>query len=259
MMGRGIRIAVAPHWRGLRVLLVVIAMVLIWTLGRYTNPWDLLAYATNDHTLLLIVLPLYLLLLYRNVHHPMEALLTTRMGQARTWWMTQVVAAGVTAWLVALTVAALGIVVPLVTHHWSWQWGPNMHLRMGSAILATAVWRIPWHWAMESLSLMAVGFWSLGVFMYVLTLWWRSPWLAWIGVILLNYLTLVIKATPAQFLVWILPGIQFSLALHWMNPQHPIAPAWSFSYALALLVAMTGAGVVLVEASPWDASHGGVL
>ncbi len=241
------------------MLLVAIGMVLIWTMGRYTNPWDLLAYATDDHELLLIVFPLYLLLLYHNVRHPIEALLTVRMGQARTWWMTQVVAAGVTAVLVALSVTTLVIIVPLVTHAWSWHWGPNMHFRMGSAILATPTWRIPWRWGLESLSLMAAGIWSLGILMYVLALWWRSPWLAWIVVILLNYLTLVIKATPAQFLVWIMPGIQFSLALHWMNPQHPIAPALSFGYALALLVAMTGVGVVIVEASPWDASHGGVL
>lgn len=259
MIGRSIRIALAAHWRGPRVLLVAIGLALIWTLGRFTNPWDLLAYATADDELVLIVFPLYLFLLYRNLRHPGEALLAVRMGQARTWWGSHVAAAGLTAVLVTVGVTALVIVVAVTAHAWSWHWGPNVHVSMGTAVLTTPTWRIPWRWGLEALGLMTAGLWSTGVLMYVLALWWRSPWLAWIVVVLLSYLTRIAEATSAQFLLWVLPGVQFSLALHWMTPQRPVAPAWSFGYGVALLVAMTGVGVAIVEASPWDAHHGGAL
>lgn len=257
MMGRGMRVALAGHWRPPRVFLVPIGLALIWTLGRYTNPWDLLAYATADGELVLIVFPLYLFLLYRNLRHPGEALVAVHLGQARTWWLSHVGAAAVTAVLMAVGVAALAVVVPLISHTWSWHWGSYIHRGFGRTILATPTWRIPWRWGLEALGLMAVGLWSSGVLMYVLALWWRSPLVAWIVVVLVGFLTRVIEVTHAHFLLWILPGVQFSLILHWMNPQQPMSPSWSFLYGLALLVALTGVGLAMVAEPPWDAHHGG--
>lgn len=259
MIGRGILVSLAGNWRGPRVLVVPIGLALIWTLGRFTNPWDLLAYATADGELVLIVLPLYLFLLYRNLRHPGEALAVVRMGQARTWWVSHVGAAGLTAALVAVGVAMLVIVVPVASHAWSWQWGPENRLNFGVAALATPALRIPWQWGLKALGLMTVGLWSSGVLMYVLALWWRSPWLAWIVVVMLSFLTRIVEGTHVQFLLWTLPGVQFSLSLHWMNPQHPVPPLWSFAYGIALLVALIGVGMASVATSPWDFEHGGAL
>lgn len=259
MIRRGIRVTLAGIWRAPRVLVVPLGLALIWTMGRYTNPWDLLAYATADAELVFIVFPLYLLLLYRNLQHPGEALVAVRLGQARTWWLSHVGAAGVTAVVMTTGTAALVVVVPIVSHTWSWHWGPDARLRFGVAQLATPTWRIPWRWGLEALGLMTVGLWSSGVLMYVLALWWRSSWVAWIVVVMLSFFTEIVEATQAQFFLWILPGVQFSLALHWMNPQHSEPPAWSFAYGLALLVAMVGVGIVRVANSPWNTHHGGTL
>lgn len=257
MMGRGMRVALAGHWWPPRVLLVPIGLALIWTLGRYTNPWDLLSYATLDGELVLIVFPLYLFLLYRNLRHPGEALAAIRMRQTRTWWLSHVGAAGVTAVLMAISVAALVVVVSLVSHTWSWHWGSHARLSFGKTELATIAWRVPWRWGLEALGLMAVGLWSSGVLMYVLALWWRSPWGAWVVVMLIIFLTRTLEGTHAQFLLWLLPGVQFSMALHWMNPQHPVSPSWSVLYGFALLAAMMGIGLAMVTEPPWDAHHGG--
>lgn len=259
MIGRGIQVALAGHWRAPRVFVVPLGLALIGTMGRYTNPWDLLAYATADAELVLIVFPLYLFLLYRNLQHPGEALVALHLGQARRWWLSHVGAAAVTALLMAVGVAALIVVVPLVSHTWSWHWGSYIRQGFKGATLSTPAWRMPWRWGLEALGLMTVGLWSSGMLMYVLGLWWRSPLVAWLVVVMLSFFAETVEATHAQFLLWILPGVQFSMILHWINPQHPVALVWSLLYGLALLIALMGIGLAMVAKSPWDAHHGGTV
>lgn len=258
MIGRGVRNAVTGVWRGRRIVALPIGLALIWALSRLTNPWDLLLYTTLDSEIALILIPLFLFLLHRDLLHPSEALAAVRLEKARTWWVTHVASVGISALLMAVGIGVFVVIVSLATNGWSWQWGANAHLRMGSAVLSSAGWQIPWQWGIEALGLLALGLWSMGVLMYVLGLWWRAPWVAWIVVVSLGFGSEALEGTSLRPLLWGLPGVQYSLALHWAG-QHVVHPYWSAIYAVALLAATLGAGLAIVDTSPWDSTHGGTL
>ena len=94
--------------------------------------------------------------------------------------------------------------------------------------------------------------------MYVIALWWRSPWVAWIVVVSLGFGTEALEGTAMRPLLWGIPGVQYSLALHWAG-QHVVPPYWSTVYALALLAVAVGVGMVIADTAPWGSSHGGTL
>lgn len=258
MMGRGIRVSLTGVWSGRRVVGLPIGLALIWALSRLTNPWDLLLYTTLDSEIALILIPMFLFLLHRDLQHPAEALAAIRLGKARTWWATHVASAGISALIMAAMIGVFVVIVPLATHGWSWHWGPNAHLRMNSAILSSPGWRIPWRWGIEALGLLTLGLWSMGVLMYALALWWRAPWVAWIVVVSLGFGSEALEGTAMRPLLWGIPGVQYSLALHWAG-QHVVPPYWSIVYALALLAVAVGVGLVITDAAPWDSTHGGTL
>ncbi|MHB1505328.1 MAG: hypothetical protein ACYCVA_01415 [Sulfobacillus sp.] len=258
MMGRGLWISLAVTWGGRRALALPAGLALLWLFSGFTNPWDLLLFSVKAHEIVLILIPLYLVILSRDLRSPWEALVAIRLGRARTWWGGHVGAAAVSAILVAVGLAILVIAVPVVAHGWTWQWGPYARGSETPAIMASPAWRVPWRWGLEALGLLTLGLWAMGVLMHGLGLWWRSPWAAWIVVVLLSFVADAVKLTALQTVLWWLPGPQFSLSQHWLS-QGIVAPGWSVAYAIALLTAVVGTGLAMAEASPWDASHGGTV
>ena len=259
MTGRAIYVATRIAWSGRRAVVLPLGLVLILVLNpSLQNPWDVLMYATQDHQLVEIVLPLYLWIVTRDLRQPWEALVGIRQGQAEAWWAAHVGAAGVSAILVAVGLAGLAVVVPLVTHGWSWQWGPWVRDNVSRAQMASPVWQVPWRWGIATLGLLTLGLWATGTLTQLLTMWWGSPWLAWGAVVLLCLVPLALEDSAARYILWWVPGIQFSLSLHYASA--PIVPAmWSVGYAVSLLAGIVGVGMILVQSSPWDMVSGGTI
>lgn len=232
---------------------------LVWVFCRFTNPWDLVFYSTLMNEVVLVVVPLYLLLVHRDLRQPWEALVATRMGDARTWWTVHVGVAGITAILVSFGMAVLVVVVPLAAGGWTWRWGAFALGHEGAALLQTPAWKVPWRWSLEALGLLSLGLWAMGVLAQVLGLLWRSPWMALVVLVLTSFVSRVVATTAARFLLWWLPGPQFSLTEHWASTTAVVPPGWSVVYAIALLTTAAAVGLVTVASPPWDTTSGGTI
>lgn len=256
MIGRGLNLGISTTWRARRVWIVPAGLALLWALCRFRNPWDLLLYATFDSEINLILIPLYLFLMLRDLRHPFEMLVVVRLGRTRSWWVSRVLAAGTSAVFLALSLLVMAVGVSLATHGWSWHWGPWSRLKFGPLLLNLG-WRVAWRTSLEELGLLALGLWAMGVLLDVLALWWRSPWLAWIVVVGLSFVSFALESTPV---VWAVPGVQFSWVLHWGGAGYSfVSPMWTIAYGLALLLAATGTGAALCQRRPWAGGHGGTL
>ena len=254
LWARAVALAVRTTWGQRRWGILVIALVVLGGSTRFLNPWDLMVANTSPQALTAEILPAYLFLEKRELHHPWEALVAQRLGETRAWWLTQVAAAGVSALIVTAGVAATGVVIPLVTAHWSWAWGPFSRAMQPAHVVAA--WA-PWGWSLDALGLMALGLWASGALLHLLTLWWQGPWLAWLAVVLLGFLALTLQLW-AQFWVWWIPGPQFALLQHWAyGDAYPAA--WSVGYAVVLLTVTAAIGVLLLGTPPWETTHGGTL
>lgn len=256
VLWRTVWVQVWVTWGRWRSLALPVGLTLIWVFSRFSNPWDLLVFGVRSHELGLIIFPMYLFILSRDLRHPWEALVGTRVERGRLWWMAHVVSAGVSAVVVSVGLAALVVTVPLVGHAWSWQWGAYASAVAGPNGLASSAWGVPWRWGMEALGLLTLGLWAEGVLMHALSIWWRSPWVSWIALMLLVFLAIGIEGSAAQGAIWWLPGIQFSLVEHWGTDSRS---SWSVVYGAALLSVTTLAGVVLADGLPWDVASGGVI
>ncbi|MCL8209305.1 MAG: hypothetical protein K6V97_14735 [Actinomycetia bacterium] len=260
MIGRSLRASLAVTWGGGRPLILATGIALLGIFEGARNPWDILLASTHYKQVDLLVVPLYLLLLTRDLRHPWEALVRLRLRDARRWWAGHVGAAGLTAGLVVVGIAVLAVIVPLIRHQWTWRWGTMARATLGPAILASPTWRVPWLAGLEELGLLALGLWAIGVLSQVLTLWWRSPWYAWIVLVLLGWGSVAAFGTGLQTLVWWVPaGSQFCLEYHWTPAGPVVAPGWSVLYGSLLLAAATAAGGAIARSSPDDARHGGTL
>lgn len=256
MIWRGLWLVLRVTWSGWRALALAVGTGLLWVFCRFTNPWDLLLFSVLDHEIVIIIVPMYLLILNRDLRHPWEALVATHLGQARTWWAVHVGLAGVTAVMVSVSVVVLVVVVPLAAGGWTWHWGPFAVSEESASLLHTPAWRLPWLWSLESLGLLTLSLWALGVLEHVLALWWRGPWPAFVSLVLLSFCSLGVEGTALQGLVWWLPGSQFSLAAHGASTAF-VPAGWSVVYAVALLATAAGVGLVMVRSSPWDTTSGG--
>ena len=67
---------------------------------------------------------------------------------------------------------------------WSWHWGPFVEHQNLPRLVAES----PLRWRIEALAMLVIGLWSMGLLLYVLTLWWRSTWIALIAIVVLNAL-----------------------------------------------------------------------
>jgi len=222
-----------------------------------TNPWDIMVFSMKDHTIAIILIPMYLLIINGELRSEWEAMIALRSGQARTWWLGHVAADAVSAVLVACGVIVLAVVVSVATHNWTWSWGPYSRADFGARLLSSVSHKEAWFWCLRAVGLLTLGLWSIGVLMHVFVLWWRSPWLAWVSGIASGVMGVTFEALPFRFLIWWLPGVQFSLDAHRLPGA--VTPLWSLSYAVALVAVATAAGLFLADSSPWDALHGGTI
>jgi hypothetical protein len=260
MIWRSLRASLAVTLGGRRPLILAAGIALLGLFEGVSNPWDILLASTHHKQVDLLVVPLYLLLLTRDLRHPWEALVGLRLRDARRWWMGHVGAAGITAVLVVVGIGILAVVVPLAGDHWTWQWGAWSLDTLGPATMASPTWRIPWLAGLEELGLLALGLWSIGILSHVLALWWRSPWYAWSLLVLLSWGSVAALGTGLQTLVWWLPsGSQFCLEYHWTPDGTIVAPGWSILYGSLLLAVASASGCHIARSSPWDALHGGTL
>lgn len=255
MIGRGVVVSLHGTWGGRRPLILVAMLAIMWRLMPYRNPWDMLASGTSGTAVALLMIPCYLFLLNRDLRHPWESLVGTRLGSGGRWWIAQILAAGCTAAILTGAMMVLFLVVSLVTQHWSWHWGHFGPFLVGQHVMAT--WR-PWWWSLNALGLMTLGLWATGGLWTVLAVWWRSGWTAWFVVLALSLAPLEIMYSTARFGMWLLPGPQFAWVEHGAFAHSP-PPAWSVGYAVILLVATTILGWRLMWTSPWDARHGGPM
>ena len=258
MTYRALRFILTTIGRGWQRWLLPLGLVLLWGVSRFPNPWDELLYATAGSELTLVIIPLYLLLVHRDLRHPAESLVALRAGHAGRWWMAHVMADGLVAVVVALGVALMSVVSALASGSWTWQWGPVARQKMGSAVLSTPLWHVPWEWGLADLGLLALGVWAMGVLMHTVGLWWRSPWAAWVAVAFVSFFSKVLRGTAAQVASWGMPGLQFSLAEHWVATP-TLAPGWSVGYGVVLLAVAALAGLALADGAPWDGTHGGTV
>ena len=253
-MRHGVGVAVRAMWRPWHGLVVITALVLLGVDAGFRNPWTLVVSNTSAGSFCGLLAPLYLFILKRDLFHPWEGLVGHRLGDTRTWWAVQTAAAGLYALGVTATVIALSGVGPLVTGGWSWQWGGLAAYEVGRHVVST--WR-PWWWALDAFGLMAIGLWGMGALLQVLSRWWRSAWIAWVALVVLNLLPLDLMYSVHDWLWW-LPGPQFSLLEHWTF-ANAFPPSWSVLYGGVLLLGSTIWGFVTVTTTRWDTVHGGAL
>ena len=237
-------------WRWL--LFAGLLVVIAWGMPSRTG-WNMIANSTSNGSVTELLIPGYLLLLVRDLRHPWEALVGTRLGSARRWWDVQVLVAGAAAVMLVVAMVIVFCVLSLLHHPWSWHWNTNSTQLVGGHVVAT--WS-PWVWSVDALGLMTAGFWATGALWTVCALWWRSPWLAWLIIVALNLVPLSFVFTPLAFLVWVLPGPQFAWIQHGTAFPHSPASTWSLGYAAVLLGLTTLGGGRLVRLAPWDARHG---
>lgn len=256
MMARGVRVHLHRIWGGWRPLLLGALLAFQWGTASFWNPWDMIAAGTLRNQITLLIIPAYLLLLVRDLRHPWEALVGVRAGSGEAWWGAQVLAAGATAVVLTVAMVVLFFSLALASHHWAWWWSRSalaLEFLVNAHVIAT--WA-PWWWCLDALALLALGLWAVGGVWMVLALWWRSGWAAWLVVMMLCLIpSELMGPTPGGFVVWLLPGAQFSMIQHWVFPGSP-SPTWSIGYAVVLLAGTTLLGRRLVRTPPWDARHG---
>lgn len=242
-------------WKRWRALLLPLGLGLLVALNRLTNPWDFLLAADSMKMVALIIVPLYLLIGSRDPIHAWEPLVSIRLGNTVTWWWSDVLSCGVSAILVSVGLGVVTILVPFATNGWSWHWGTYTQAQQLVGIGTI----IPWHWAIDALGLLALGLWASGVFVHVLTLWWRSAWLPLVFLLLLELLPIIFASSSAtRVIIWWIPGPQFSLGAHFSS-LGTFPPLWSFGYALLMLSATVGVGALVVGNYPWETIPHGSL
>lgn len=254
MMRRGVYLMFLLTWFRGRLMLLGLGLGFTWLLNPRANPWDFLLAATAMKMLALIFVPMFLFIVGRNLKGSWETLVGSRMGHAVSWWWADVWSLGLSAVMVSLSLGLLTVLVALFTRGWSWHWGGYAQSQHLQGISRT----IPWLWGLEDLGLMTLGFWAMGVLYHVLSLWWRTPWIAWVAVVVGNMLPLVFAGTAARHIIWWIPGPQFSLGAHF-SVIGVMPPLWSLGYALTLLAGMSATGMFLATAYPWDAIPHGSL
>ena len=192
------------------------------------------------------------------LRHPFGVLVLTRLGRTRTWWAAQVLSAGISAVFLAMGLIVLVVVVPLVTHGWSWHWGPWSRLKLGPLLLKPG-WHVAWRIGLEEVDLLTLGLWAMGVLQ------------GCIGPLVAVPPGRLGRSGGPQFGV-VCPGIDTGV----------VGPAWrsifpglalgrnrlyvcladvdkTVAYAFALLLGATGGGFGLVRQRPWAMVHGGTV
>lgn len=258
MTGRAVAVNVRVSVGGRRILWLVVGLVLIWGFSfHFTNPWDAVAAATSQTTVVFVAMPLYLLLLNTDLLGTFQSAVITRVGSTETWWWGHVLSAGAVALLMSAGLAVLAVVVAITTGRWTWHWG--LYGRSGETpeVLAHYPWTVPWHWSLDALLYLCVGLWAVGVLRHTLSLWWRRPWLAWVAVVALGLASRALSSAGLQSFVWWLPGSQFSYGYHW-GPRVAEALGWTVGYAVLLLLAAAVGGLWFARGMDRRAVHGEV-
>ena len=237
-------------WFNRKALILPAGIVLILVLGPTgaINAWDLVLSASQFKMVSLILVPLYLFMVSRHFESAWEALIITRVQSRPVWWWADVAALGATALMVVLGLGIVSALGSMLGHSWSWQWSPYAHKWYVASILAS----VPWQWCVESLGLLATGLWAMGIMTHVLTLWWRSEWLALVAMIAVTVFPVTFMEISAPALVWWFPGPQFSLSVHFSGG---IPALWSFGYAVVLLGAFSWIGMIMACQHPWGNLH----
>lgn len=241
---------------GPRVLWLVGGLIALWLFAfRLHNAWDIMESATTSNAVVFVVIPLYVTILNIDILHPWQSLTAIRMASVARWWSVQIATAGAMALLLGVGLALLSVSVAMGSHRWTWQWGTYGRNSEPPARLASPPWVVPWHWSLEALLYLVLGLWAIGVLRHVLALWWRAPWLAWLAMVALAFMSQALTHTAGQALVWWLPGAQFSYWYHWGTTQ-PYALAWTLVYSIIVIGVAAGVGLLIAQRSRWDAAHG---
>lgn len=242
------------RWVGLCLLMLAVGLVALGNLPQLgsdhgsANAWDALIFGgVTRQTFALLMVPAFLIGTSRDLYRPWESQVWLRLRSRSAWWGTDVVALGAAALVYALAIGmtTMGFGWTAVPLAWGWSGVARSILGVPSAP--------PWVVSVETLALLALGLWVLGVLARVLAMALHSQWyglaLTW-SVVLVQYA--LTQFGFAQIVPWT-PGDQFLYLLHVTSSGSRFPISWSVAYGgILLAVAIAGGGMV-VHHREWSA------
>lgn len=260
-IGYSLRLSLRVRW----VLLCIVA-AFVYALGTVGedvfppgipvagNVWDVVFNTLSQRPVTLIWAPIFLLVTMRDLTHPSESLVVTRLGRREQWWLSDIIAIGcqAVAYVIGVTCASwlVGGFLGSFGSRWSALdlYAEKPHVQRFVVLAMQPLQGMsPAVAALGSVVLLVLLLWAIGVLAHAVALVARSPWT---GMISVEAILLLALLFIGQWVRWF-PAGQFVLADHWNHGSFTGVP-WSVAYGFVLLTAAAWIGMCLTLRETWS-------